>query len=264
MTATELYQAGRLNDAVLAALDDVKTHPTDVGRRFFLSELLCFAGEFERADKQLEVIFKQATEIAMRANLFRHLIAGEICRQAFFREGRLPAFLGEPSPAIQKRLEASVELRDGSQSDATRLLEEADKLQATLVGVCDGVPFEGLRDLDDQVSGVFEVITSTGKYFWVPMERVQRIAFQPPQRAVDLIWREAQIVVTDGPDGVVYVPTLYAPFSTQADEQLRLGRGTDWVGGDDEVIRGRGLRMFLVGEVDRSIMELKELTIGNT
>jgi len=39
-----------------ALLAELRDNPTDARRRTFLFELLCFAGEYERADKQLEVL----------------------------------------------------------------------------------------------------------------------------------------------------------------------------------------------------------------
>ena len=56
MNPQELYQAGRLSDAIKALSAELRDNPTDPRRRTFLFELLCFAGEYERADKQLEVL----------------------------------------------------------------------------------------------------------------------------------------------------------------------------------------------------------------
>jgi type VI secretion system protein ImpE len=258
MTARELYQAGKLSEAIQAALDEVRTHPTDVPRRYFLSELLCFAGDLARADKQLEVICQQSTEAAMRVNLFRHVVHAELARQEFYSVGRVPEFLAEPTPSLQCRLRASIEFRENRLDEATKLLEEAEQLRPRPTGMCNGARFDDFRDLDDLTAGVFEVLTSTGKYYWVPVEQVELLEFQPPQRPSDLLWREAHMVVTDGPDGVVYLPTTYAG-GAEADAQLRLGRGTDWIGGDGSAVRGRGLRMYLVGDDDRTCMELKDV-----
>ena len=53
MNPQELYQAGHLNEAIKALSAELRDSPTDSKRRTFLFELLCFAGEYERADKQL-------------------------------------------------------------------------------------------------------------------------------------------------------------------------------------------------------------------
>ncbi len=51
--------AGNLDGAVEAALSAVKSSPTDAAARTFLFELSCYAGNWERAEKQLEVIGHQ-------------------------------------------------------------------------------------------------------------------------------------------------------------------------------------------------------------
>jgi len=46
-------------------------------------------------------------------------------------------------------------------------------------------PFDDLRDADDIMGGTFEVLTTTGKYFWIPMERIVTATFHPPKRPRD-------------------------------------------------------------------------------
>jgi len=64
MNPQELYRAGRLTDAIKALSAELRDNPTDVKRRTFLFELLCFGGEWERADKQLEVLGEAGPEKA--------------------------------------------------------------------------------------------------------------------------------------------------------------------------------------------------------
>ncbi len=49
MNATELYRAGKLQEAITAQVAEVKANPTDQGKRLFLFELLVFAGDLDRA-----------------------------------------------------------------------------------------------------------------------------------------------------------------------------------------------------------------------
>ena len=264
MSASELYQAGQLAEAIDAAIEDVKKNPTDVTKRFMLGELLCFAGEFERADSQLDTVSKQSPEATVLVGLFRHLIRAEIARQQFYSEGRLPEFLSEVSPSLRLRLDASIALREGNSAEAHELLEQAEELRPKVRGTCNGNAFDDLRDLDDLTAGFFEVLTSTGKYYWVPVEQVESMEFSTPERMIDLIWRRTSINVENGPEGEVYIPAIYAETAQQSDNQLSLGRGTDWRGGDGLPVRGIGLRMFLVGENDQTIMQLKELAFDRS
>ena len=100
-----------------------------------------------------------------------------------------------------------------------------------------------MRDADDLLAGNFEVLTTTGKYFWIPTERVLTLEFHAPKRPRDLIWRRVSMSVDQGPDGDVYIPVIYAADETMTD-LLRLGRETDWREDPDTPVRGIGQRLF--------------------
>lgn len=259
MTPHELFQTGRLAEAIDASLAEVKRNPTDLDRRGLLAELFCLAGDWERADKQLDTIGHQDPQAIVALSLIRQLIRGETSRKECFDSGRPPELLAEPNAGIEKSLAALAALRVGDEADAVRLFAEAEAVRPNVAGECDGQPFADFRDLDDATAGFFEVLTSTGKYFWIPVERVQAIEFRPPKRPRDLLWRQAEMSVEDGPDGEVYLPAIYIPYGQPLDDQLRLGRGTEWSSGDGQPTRGRGQRTFLVGDEALPIMELTSL-----
>jgi type VI secretion system protein ImpE len=260
--AQEQYREGRLQDAIAAATDDVRKHPTDSARRNFLCELLCLTGDLERADRQLDTLGHQDPEVILGVGLFRQLIRAERARQQFYTEGRLPEMLGPPSPAVKLLLEASIRMREGAPADALGLLAQAEEQRPHVAGTCDGTAFDDLRDLDDLTASMFEVLTSTGKYYWIPMERVECIEFRPPARPRDLLWRRAHLIVRDGPDGEVFLPVLYAGSHAESDDRLRLGRATEWRNDDGAPTRGSGQRTLLVGEEARPILELKEIIVS--
>ena len=88
MNAQELFRAGKLNEAIQAAGLEVRDYPTDVRRRTFLFELLCFAGEFDRAGKHLSVLSQVGTDAETGALLYRSALAAERKRQLFFEDRR--------------------------------------------------------------------------------------------------------------------------------------------------------------------------------
>lgn len=256
--AHEHFQAGRLQEAISAALAEVKREPANIERRGLLAELLCFDRQWERADKQIDTLGHQDPEAIVGLSLIRQLIRAEVSRGECFEQGRPPELLAEPTPWLQKSLESLAALREGDAAAAAQLAQEAEQLRPAVSGTRDETAFDDFRDLDDMTAGIFEVLTSTGKYYWIPIERVQTIEFHPPKRPRDLLWRQAEMSVDDGPYGDVYLPATY--FSTdEADDQLRLGRGTDWTGGDGQPMRGRGQRMYLVGDEATSIMQITNL-----
>ena len=261
MTPKEYFDAGQLTEAISAGTDEVRGHPTDVTRRLFFSELLAFTGDLDRADLQLEAILRQEPD-AVKVLQFRQLLRAEKSRHEFYSEGRLPEYLHEPPPHLRLHLEASVRIREGKLGEAADLLGQAEEQRPAVGGVCDGEPFDFLRDLDDLTASFFEILTTNGKYYWVPFEVVESIEFRAPQRPRELLWRSIHLSVRGGPDGEVFVPALYWGSHQADDENVRLGRVTDWQGEDGVLIRGIGQRTLLFGETDRTILELKNLTIN--
>jgi len=65
MNATELYRAGRLQEAVQALGAELRDNPADAKRRTFLFELLTFSGEYGRALKQLDILAQQGPQAEM-------------------------------------------------------------------------------------------------------------------------------------------------------------------------------------------------------
>jgi type VI secretion system protein ImpE len=264
MTANDHYQAGNPREAVAAALEEVKRHPTDSGKRSFLCELLCLTGDLERADRQLEVVAQQDPQAMMGVSLFRQLIRAEQARQQFYTDGRLPEFLNQDvTPDLKQHLQASILLREGKAAEALAVLTAAEEQRPHVSGTCNGQAFDELRDLDDLTSSFFEVLTSTGKYYWIPLERVESVEFHTPKRPRDLLWRGAHMVVRGGPDGEVFVPVLYAGSASDPNDEVRLGRATEWRGASGEPVRGFGQRIFLVGTEDRPILELQTLALSS-
>jgi type VI secretion system protein ImpE len=255
MNAHELFRAGKLGEAIEAMNAEVRSHPADPDRRGFLADLLCIAGNFDRADVQLDAITKILPGSVASMALVRQLVRAEQWRQQCFLEGRVPEFLEVPDARLQMHLRALVLLREGDQVGAAELLAAAEAERVAPRGTCGGQPFGEFRDCDDVTSSVFEVLTSTGKYYWIPFERVERIEFRGIERPRDLIWRRAGMTVRGGPDGEVYLPAVYAP--APADEVARLGRSTEW--SEDEPVRGVGLRLFLVDDEPVPMTDLREI-----
>ncbi len=262
MSAAELFREGKLSEAVDAAIAAVKKKPTDLDARYSLAQMLCFAGDMERADTHLDAIAMQDKGRLIVIGMLRHLVRAEQWRRQFFDEGRVPEIIAEPSPVVRLHLEASVVARKGDTSAAAELIRQAQEQQTPVAGTCDGKAFEDIRDLDDLVSPVCEVLTSNGKYFWIPWERIERMEMRPVETPFDLLWRPTHMEVRGGPDGEVFIPVLYVGSHLESDNALRLGRGTDWRGEEQALVRGIGQRMLLVGDEDRSLLDVGEIVFA--
>lgn len=264
MTAKELYQAGKLAEAVVAQTDAVKKKPSDVCVRGFLVELLCFAGDFERADKQLDAMATLDAKTTHNVMLWRHLVRAEQARRQFYQEGRLPEFLDKPAEHVRLQLEASIHIREGRLAPARELLEQAEAMRPKCKGKCGSDAFDDFRDLDDLSGPVLEALTNNGKFYWIGFEQIETLEFPAATCPRDLLWRPMQLAVRGGPDGLLYMPSVYPLTKPDAEARLLLGRATDWQSGDGEPVRGLGLREFLVGSACRNALELTEIVFEPT
>lgn len=234
MKARALYNEGKLNEAIQSLAAELRDNPTDAKRRTFLFELLCFAGEFERADKHLNLLADVSGEAKMGAVLYMSALHGERIRHKTFEERDYPSHAIDES----KLRGGKVTFTNGESKD-----------------------FEWMEDSDPRVGPRFELFAA-GAYLWIGYEHIQEIEFQPPTKLRDLLWRPA--FIRTGPSfkgtelGEVLLPALF-PFShKQADDQVRLGRSTVWdTSGEDPIPYGQ--KTFLIDNQDYSIMELAKV-----
>jgi len=181
------------------------------------------------------------------------LLRAAMARRQLLQEGRVPEFLGEPTPAQRHLLQALVSLRGGDQTSAVAAAEAAEAARPSVRGIGNGKAFADFRDADDLIGGSFEALTTTGKYFWIPIETVVSLELHPPQRPRDLFWRRCSMLVRNGPEGDVYLPAVY-DTDFAVNDAHRLGRATEWT--ETVPVRGSGQRVFLVGEEGVPINEL--------
>ena len=243
MTATDLFSAGRLRRAIDAQAVKVEADPTDHPARLFLFELLAFAGDLDRARRQLDRL-RFVDHHAGAVAQFRCALDAEDRRRAVFAGTSSPGCLGAAPDHLLLRLEALPYLARGEHSEARRLLDEANGA-TTAAGTLNGHPCAGLCDADERFGTVLEVFAPCGAYSWVPLEQVASIALSPPQGPRDVLWRAARLSLVDGPEVDVLLPGLYPGTHEHSDDEVRLGRATEWLGADGELAHGVGGRVFL-------------------
>ena len=233
MNPQELYRAGRLSDAIKALSAELRDNPTDARRRTFLFELLCFRGEYERADKQLEVLAQAGPQSEMGVLLYRSALYAERQRQDVFERGEFPR---PPSEAEDSEVRG---------------------------GTVNGKAFRYFSDADPRTGDKLEVFAA-GNYLLLPLEHVASIEIPPPKKLRDLIWTPAAVRTTPafkGSElGEVLLPVL-APFSWRhPDEAVSLGRMTVWEKPEgSEYPIPFGQKMWLVDDEEIPFLELRML-----
>ncbi len=196
MTVQQLFQSGQLDEAVKALAAELRDDPANSKRRTFLFELLCFAGDYSRAEKQLDVLSQGGPESEMGALLYRGALAAEKTRHEMFEKQEYPRPV-------------------------------ADVAAPRVTGTVNGKTFHALSDTDDRIGANLEVFAA-GSYMWIPFSLLSSIHISPPKRLRDLLWLPAVVrpsAAFQGRElGEVLLPVLN-PFSWRsADSAIRLGR----------------------------------------
>jgi len=231
VTAKDLFAAGKVRDAEKLLTSYLREHPSDRAQRTFLFELLCFAGEYTRAEKQLAVLASGAVEAETGAIVYYAALHAEKTRHQLFETQSFPTGKTTSPP-----------------------------------GRLNGKPFTELRDADPDIGARLEVFAA-GAYVWIPFEHIASIEMGEPKRLRDTLWAPAivQTAATfDGKDlGEVLIPAIY-PFSWKSqDEAVWLGRVTDWTVDDEGLDYPSGQKVFLVDGEEIPFLEIRSIEFAH-
>jgi len=229
MNAKELFHAGRLDDAIQSLVAELKSDPGNDRQRTFLFELLCFAGAYDRAEKQLDVLAQSGNKNAeLGTLLYRGAMAAERTRQAMFESGKFP---------------------DSGEAE-------------TVSGSIEDRHFEWISDADPRIGPKLEVFAA-GAYMWIPFHHIESIEIPQPRRLRDLLWTPA--VVRTGPSfedkdlGEVLLPGMCPLSAKSSDDAVRLGRSTIWEESPDGAIPF-GQKVLIVDDEEIPLLQIRRLT----
>ncbi|MBS1794055.1 MAG: hypothetical protein JSS81_09390 [Acidobacteria bacterium] len=254
--AKTLLEAGNLTGATEAALGLVKANPTDGPARIFLFELAIFAGNWDRARRQLDVIGHQDTTAMIGSKIYEQCIVAEQKRADFFAKGAKPEFLATPPDYIYGLLTANNKIREGSFAEAREILDKVDEQRPAFACKINGQDVADFRDYNDPTSVILEVIIKDS-YVWVPFEQIEQITFSEPKSLRDHFWLQATLHTDNGTNGDVFIPALYNDSWRSADDQVRLGRVTDWRELGADIYAGEGTKLFAVGGEHKTVLDLQ-------
>ena len=230
MHARELFQAGQLDEAIASLGVELRSNPTDPQRRAFLFELLSFAGNHDRAEKQLDVLSSGSAEAGIGALTLKAALQADRLRSEMFTTGSLPT---GPAPR-------------------------------PVAGTLNGQPFTTLEDADPRIGARLEVFAG-GQYLWLPLEHVATVRSERPARLRDLLWAPAKLMTGPGFRGLelgdILLPVLTPLAAQHADPQVRLGRVTVWEELSDGQVAPAGQKLLLVDGEEVPLLDVRELVI---
>jgi type VI secretion system protein ImpE len=120
--------------------------------------------------------------------------------------------------------------------------------------------FSQFRDSDDRFGPVIEAFINN-TYVWIAIESVKSLVLSAPSYLRDLMWMPAKLECQGGEGGDAFLPVLYAGSEQDENEQVRLGRMTEWVALGEGLVGGVGQKTFLVDGGERALLEIRELMI---
>lgn len=255
--------SGNLKGAVEGALALVKSNPTDIAARIFLFELSSFAGDWERAEKQLEVIGHQDTAAMIGSKIYQQNFKAERDRINFFEHGTRPESAMKFPEYVEDLIKANELIRLGKTAEARVMLDQVETNRPAFKCSVNDNDFSDLRDYNDATICVFEVIIKD-TYAWLPFEQVESIEFLERKSLRDVYWPQAKVELTNGTSGEMFFPSLYVNTWKADDDLVRLGRSVDWRDLGDEIYAGEGTRVYTMDGKDRSILDITAIRFDHS
>jgi len=259
MDIFQLFNSGKLAEAISLAKKEVKGSPTDINARWILCELLAYTEDLELIIDHLNLIEQQDNELGFSTLQFGALVQAESHRRAVFKGETIPSVVSSVDENLEARIKSLNSLLDEDLTSTAETINEIEDSRIPLPGTCNGKPFDDLFDLDHLLTDVIEFYSTDCNYYWHSMSEIKKIEFDSPERIRDLLWRRVNIQFSEGNPGVVFMPMLYPGSYLSNNEFLKTGRESEWRenGG---LSSGIGSRVFRFGDFDSTLRNLNTIS----
>jgi len=258
MNSVDLIKAGRLGEARAQLVKEVRERPGDAGARTLLFQTLSCLGEWDKADGHLGAIAAQSAANDAASQVYRNIIKAEKERESVWTEGKRPAFFPEGPPYLEEYFDARARLAAGRREEALAILEGIAGVERARRGTINGTSFVGFQDADPLLFPFLEVFVHD-RYVWIPFGAVETLTVPPPSGFLDLLWVPARIAARSGARIGGHLPVLYPSSYRHADDRVKMGRLTEWVAAEGGLERGAGQHVFLAGEKEMGLLEIREM-----
>jgi type VI secretion system protein ImpE len=258
MDPKELIKAGRLPEARKHLVEEVKSSPSDLGKRTLLFQVLSFYGEWAKADKHLEAMASQDAKRETGIQIYRNLVLAEKKRTEVIKREARPSFFPYTPSYLEAYLTAWEKLEEKKAREAEKIFNRIDKSRPLISGTLNGKEFVGFEDTDAFLSFFLEAFIYE-RYVWIPFESIRELQISSPKTLLDLLWIEAHVTTWDGLGINCHLPVLYPESFLHEDDRVKLGRMTDWIPLGGPFSKGVGQHIYQVGDEEIAVLELKEV-----
>ncbi|HTG44332.1 MAG TPA: type VI secretion system accessory protein TagJ [Verrucomicrobiae bacterium] len=261
MNSAELLQKGRLEDALLELQKDIRNKPEDAALRVYLFQLNCLLGRLDKALSQLQALSSLTADTMLLAQVFRPVITCEMLRREVFAGKRTPLVFGEPTEWVGLLVQANSLIAQRNFTAAAELRQKAFESAPATSGKVNETAFEWIADADSRLGPIFEMMFE-GKYYWVPVARVQRLEIHPPEDLRDLVWAPALVRWTNGGEVSCHLPSRYPGTESTNDDALKLCRKTDWKTELGDTQLGLGQRLLTTEANEYPLLECRTIELN--
>lgn len=251
-----LIKQGELIAATERAVQLLRDDPANADVRAAYIELLCIQGALEKADQQLDMMVRQHPDYLVGAVNLRQLIRAASARQDFYQGGVTATLFGQADAMFEAQLSLRLALKEQDTAAAVKAAAVLESLRGENAVEINGEACNDIRDLDDSLAGYLELFGTDGYFYLAKFSEIDSLSLKKPESLLDTVWRRAEIVIKDGPQGEVFVPMTYVD-SIRISE--RMGCDTNWQQHDEQLVTGVGQKMLLAGEHALTLSELKSL-----
>lgn len=235
MDPLQLFRAGKLSEAISGLNEALRNDPANQKQRTFLFELLCFSGEYDRAEKQLNILEQEGSKDSFLGTLlYKAALNAERTRQEMFEKKSYPKQTVDGAGAAQVR------------------------------GKLNGKEFQTLSDADPRIGEKLEVFAG-GDYMWISFQDISTVRMETPKRLRDLLWAPAKLVT--GPTfqsrdlGEILLPALSPGSWGHPEDEVKLGRVSEWCEDEAGEVAPFGQKNLLVDGEEVPFLEVRELEI---
>lgn len=247
MKTLDQQLAGENVNAALQRLENaIKSRPADADLRAAFVQFLCLSGHWARARLQLKSWLALTPQARPTVTLLEQSIQGEQRREDVLAGCARPEMPDSQWPWLSTLAAALTASPAVARQQRLAAFEQAELNPGSLNAVgAPTQPFAWLMDGDARLGPVCELIVN-GRYCWLPFCAIAEIRFQAVASVTDLVWRHAQVRLTDGSEQVCQIPARY-PVTPGADARFQLARATEWQPLDEDgaLYQGQGQKVWL-------------------
>jgi type VI secretion system protein ImpE len=258
MDAKDFIRAGRLAEARKQLTEEVKAAPEDSAKRTLLFQVLSFYGEWDRAERHLDVIASRDAKSETGVQVYKNIIKAEKERIEVSQRLRRPSILPKTPPYFELYFDALEKLTKNDVDGAAGAFDQMGAAHPLISGTINGKSFEGFEDTDSCLALFLEGIVHD-RYVWIPVEMVREVILSDPKTLFDLLWIPAHVTTQEGLSIGCYLNVLYPDSFAHEDDRLKLGRMTDWLPLGGPFSKGVGQHVFQVGEEEMALLEIREV-----